>query len=420
MKLRLAAMMFLQYFVQGSYLNIVSNYLSDALGFSDTQKGSFLAALAVGPIFAPLVVGQLVDRFLPTERVLAGCHFLAGLLMLGLYTQREFWPVLLLGTFYSIVYIPTMMLTNSLAFRHLADRDREFPLVRVWGTIGFIVPAWFIDFYYLQGLAGDELNQARGVAFALSGLFGLLMAGYCLTLPNTPPQPSVRKDYAPGVVFRLFGRRDFLVLVLITLVIAGAHNFYFVWNPPLLTSVLNRADIVGKEQSFATIGQIAEIVVMAVVGASVLRLGYKRTMLIGIAAYALRCGALGLAGSGALSPAASVVLAGTGDALHGVCFGFFMAVAFMYVNNFSPPDVKGSMQTVYGTLIMGIGMVVGGSLAGKLGDVFNLSTDPKVKVYDWLGIWLSCAAAAVVCFVVFALAFPRDQGNSAKNDASSS
>lgn len=413
-------MMFLQYFVQGSYLNIVSVYLRDALHFDDGQIGNFLAALAVGPIFAPLIVGQLVDRLWSTERVLAGCHFIAGLLMLGLYAQTDYRPVLLLGTIYSVVYIPTMMLTNSLAFRHLADRDAEFPLVRVWGTIGFIVPAWFIEFYYLQGLAGDDLNRARGVAFTLSGIAGLIMAAYCLTLPHTPPDPSARKDYAPGVVFRLFARRDFFVLTIVTFVIAGAHNFYFVWNGPLLQAVLGRLDAAGKVQSFATIGQIAEIAVMAVVAISVLRLGFKRTMLIGLAAYALRCVALAVAGGTEIAPYAAVGLAALGNALHGVCFGFFLAVAFMYVDKTSPPDVKGSMQTVYGTLIFGLGAVVGANLAGRLGNVYLQSESGGVKVYDWNGIWMTCAAAAAACFVVFALAFPRDQGNSARNEASSS
>jgi len=419
-KSRLAAMMFLQYFVQGSYLNIVSVYLRDALHFTDGQIGSFLAALAVGPILAPLVVGQLVDRITSTERVLAACHFLAGLCMLGLYTQTAYGPVLALGTVYSILYVPTMMLTNSLAFRHLANRDAEFPLVRVWGTLGFIVPAWMIEFYFLQGLEGEALNAARAVAFAVSGIGGLVMAAYCLTLPHTPPAPRAKGDFAPGIVLGLLKRRDFFVLTIVTFVIAGAHNFYFVWNGPLLKSVLGRVDAAGKVQSFATIGQIAEIAAMAVVAFSVLRLGFKRTMLIGLAAYALRCVALGFAGDPTMNEYAAIGLAGLGNALHGVCFGFFLAVAFMYVDKTSPSDVKGSMQTIYGTLIFGTGMVVGGWIAGRMGDVYKMGFVDNVQLYDWGGIWMTCAAAAGACFLVFALAFPRDQGNSAKNVASSS
>ena len=415
LKIRLCAMMFLQYFVQGSYLNIVSVYLRDALGFDDSQIGNFLAALALGPILAPLVFGQLVDRVLPTERVLAGCHLTAGLLMLALYTQISYGIVLALGTAYSVMYVPTMMLTNSLAFRHLVNREREFPLVRVWGTLGFIVPAWLIEFYFLRGLSGEALNTARGIAFAVSGTVGVVMAAYCLTLPSTPPDPNGRGKFAPAVVFGLLRRRDFLFLSLVTFVIAGVHNFYFVWNGPLLQSVLGRIGAAGKVQSFTTIGQIAEIAAMAIVGTSVLRLGYKRTMAIGLAAYALRCVALAAAGDDSFSPAVSVGLAAIGNALHGVCFGFFLATAFMYVNDASPPDVKGSMQTVYGTLIFGLGGVLGANFAGRLGNVYKLSPPGADAVYNWNGIWLTCAAAAGICLVVFALGFPRRQLDAKKS-----
>jgi nucleoside transporter len=406
-KVRLCVMMFLQYFVQGSYLSIVSVYLRDALHFSDDQIGNFLAALAVGPILAPLVVGQLVDRVTSTERVLAACHFLAGLCMLGLYAQTDYGVVLGLGTLYSVLYVPTMMLTNTLAFRHLADRDAEFPLVRVWGTIGFIVPAWLIEFYFLNGLSGEALNRARGIAFAVSGCGSLLMAAYCLTLPHTPPSNEKKRDFAPAAVFRLLRRLDFLVLTLVTFVIAGAHNFYFVWNGPLVKNILVRLNAADKVQSFTTISQIAEIVVMAVVAISVRRLGFKGTMLIGLAAYSLRCVALALAGTPELNPYAALALAGFGNALHGVCFGFFLAVAFMYVDKTAPADVKGSMQTIYGTCIFGIGAVLGANLGGRLGNVFLVSDVDGVKTYEWYGIWLSCAAAAGLCFLAFALFFPR-------------
>lgn len=409
LKIRLGLMMFLQYFVQGSYLSIVAVYLRDALHFDDAQIGNFLAALALGPLVAPLVVGQLVDRLVPTERVLAACHFLSGLLMLVLYTQTEYWPVLALGTLYSVLYVPTMMLTNSLAFRHLADRDREFPLIRVWGTIGFIVPAWLIEFYFLNGLSGDVLNRSRGIAFVVSGIGGLVMAVYALTLPNTPPEKQTSGRFAPAVVLRLLRRRDFLVLTLVTFVIAGAHNFYFVWNGPLLKSVLGRIGAEDKVQTFATIGQVAEILVMMIVGTSVLRLGYKQTMSIGIASYALRCVALATAGDGTFGQIPSLVLAGVGNALHGVCFGFFLATAFLYVNNTSPPDVKGSMQTIYGTLIFGLGGVLGANFAGRLGQRYLLGEFDGTKIYDWHGIWTVCAVAAGLCLVVFVFGFPRDR-----------
>ncbi len=405
---RLRLMMFLQYFVQGAYLTIVAVYLRDALHFTGAQTGWFLAAIGVGPVVAPFVVGQLVDRHLATERVLAACHLLAGLLMLGLYVQERFWPVLLLGTAYSILYIPTMMLTNSLAFHHLADRDREFPLVRVWGTIGFIVPSWFILFYFLKGLQGDELNRAQGVAFAVSGIGGIVMALYCLTLPRTPPDRARSGKFAPGVVLRLAARRDFLVLFVVTFFLAAAHNYYFVFNGPLVKAVLLRVQRADWVQTFMSIGQVAEIGVIAALGPSLVRLGYKRTMLIGATSYALRCAALAAAGHVALPFGVAVALAAAGQALHGVCFGFFLAAAFIYVDRASPADVKGSMQTIFGTFIFGIGAVLGGVWGGWMSDRF-VAGQGDAAVYDWNALWLSCGALAALFAGVLALGFPRAQ-----------
>ena len=133
LKLRLCGMMFLQYFVQGCYLPIASLYVEQTLGFSARQVGIFGSALAVGPLFAPFVLGQLVDRHFATQRVVAFCHFVAGVLMIALYLQEGVWPVIILGTIYSVLYVPTMMLTNALAFHHLKDRDKEFPIVRLPG-----------------------------------------------------------------------------------------------------------------------------------------------------------------------------------------------------------------------------------------------------------------------------------------------
>jgi hypothetical protein len=221
---RLSVMMFLQYFVQGAYLPIASVYVERSLGFTSMQVGIFISALAVGPILAPFIIGQLVDRWFATERVMAACHIGGGVLMLLLSIQTQVWPVIVLGTAYSILYVPTMMLTNSLAFQHLKNSDMEFPWIRLFGTLGYIVPAYLIEFWWLRGLQGADLDHARAIAFVLSGIVGISMGVYCLSLPRTPP---VRKtqDYAPGVVISLLRRQDFLVLVVVSFLIAIVHQF---------------------------------------------------------------------------------------------------------------------------------------------------------------------------------------------------
>src|SRR5262249_51771739 len=151
-------------------------YLQDGLKFSPVQVGVFVAALAVGPLAAPFVVGQLVDRYLPTERVLAFCHLAAGALMLTLYTQADFGPVVAIGTLYSVLYVPTLMLANARALHQLRRSEREFPPVRLWGTVGYVAPAFLIELVLLRGLTGEALNVGRGVAFLVAGSAELVLA----------------------------------------------------------------------------------------------------------------------------------------------------------------------------------------------------------------------------------------------------
>ncbi|HEX3656891.1 MAG TPA: MFS transporter [Pirellulales bacterium] len=407
-KLRLSAMMFLQYFMQGAYLPIVSVYVQDYLGFDSREVGWFGSALAVGPLFAPVVVGQLVDRHFATQRVLAVCHLLAGIVMLVLYAQTQFWPVILLGTVYSVLYIPTMMLTNSLALSHLANREREFPRIRMWGTIGFIVPAWLIEYCWLSGLEADELAVARGVAFALAGVAGLVMAAYCLSLPDTPPAGRPNARFAPAEIAGLLADRRLLVLVLISFLIAVVHNFYFVWNSPFLTSVLARSGIRGAwEQRISSLGQVSEIAVMAVLGLALARWGFKRVMLIGTLGYLLRCLLLAAAGS-EVTAGASLALATVAQAMHGLCFGCFLAAAFIYVDRIAPADARGSMQTLYGNFVVGLGAVAGAWLAGQVGYACEMP-GAGAPQHAWVPLWLSSAAVAGICAIGFAALFPDDR-----------
>ena len=403
---RLSVMMFLQYFVQGCYLPIASVYVLDALDFTDVEMGIFSSALAVGPIVAPFIVGQLVDRMFATQRVMAFCHIVGGLLMLALYMQTRAWPVIVLGTAYSILYVPTMMLTNSLAFHHLKNSDMEFPWVRLCGTLGFIVPAYMIEFWWLRGLDGHDLDLARGIAFAFSGTAGIVMGLYCLSLPHTPAQPHKRRKYAPGAVVSMLRRRHFLVLVVVSFFIAIAHQFVTVWYTPFLRSILDTGDWGAYEQSISSVGQICELAVLAILGLLIKRLGFKRTLLLGATAYMLRCLIFALVFG--LDPpfTGKLLLAALGQALHGFCFGCFMAVGYMYVDRIAPRDVRGSMQTLYGSFVIALGFFVGGFVSSQVGARFTSGTG-EMAVRDWTSIWLSCAALSAACVVVFAAFFPK-------------
>jgi MFS family permease len=340
--------------------------------------------------------------------VLAFCHAAAAVVMFSLAVQTSFTPAIALATLYSILYVPTMMLTNSVAFTHLKQREREFPAVRVWGTIGFILPAWCIEPFFLAGLTGDELNRARVVAFWISGAVGLVMALYCLTLPHTPPQR--RGSFAPAQVVSMLRERNFLVLVTVTFFIAMVHNYHFVWNGPFLRSALSAAQIEGAyEQRISSLGQISEIGVMFLLGLMVVRLGFKATMLFGCLAYLVRCSLFALAAwSG---PPVELPLAAAAQALHGFCFGCFLATAYIYVDRVAPPDARGSMQTLFGTLVLGTGAVLGAIGGGWIGKFFSQTAGGN-EINDFTSIWVVGAAVSALCAAAFAVLFPakRDEG----------
>jgi nucleoside transporter len=412
LKIRLYAMMFLQYFVQGCYLPVISVYLKDTLGFDTQQLGWFGSALAVGPLFMPFFLGQVVDRHVATQWVLAFCHLTGGLLMLAIYTQTDFWPVAVLGTLYSILYVPTLMLTNSVAFYHLKNSQKEFPLARLWGTLGFVVPAWVIEQGFLAGLTGDELKEARGIIFLLAGSFGILMAVYCLTLPNTPAQPSARTKFAPSVVLGLLRRRDFLLLVAAGMGIAICHKFYFVLNSPYLRWVLENENIrEAVEQRISSIGQISEILVMAALGRMLTAFGFRQVFALGLAAYMLRClifaGVAWMYDTVDVFPWTGLILVCLGQSLHGFCFVCFWAAAFIYVDKITEPSARGSMQNFFGTLVFGLGMFIGGFISGAIGNLFTTGSGVHA-VEDWVSIWLVCGGIAAACWIGFLMSFPAN------------
>ncbi len=443
LKIRLCVMMFLQYFIQGSYLPIIPLYLEKALNFSPMQIGNFASAIAIGPLFAPFIIGQIVDRHFSTEKVLAVCHFSGGAIMLSLYFQTDFRNIMILGAIYSALYMPSLMLTNSLTFHHLVDSDREFPLIRLWGTIGFVVPAWIVEMFLLRNLSGAELDQERGVVLILAGVSGLLMGAYSLTLPHTPPSSSDKKDLAPGKVLGLMRHRHFLVLILVSFIVAVAHKFFFTWNSPFLKDILAIGDVQSAwEQRISSVGQIFEVVVMTFLGFMVKRFGFKITMLVGIFAYLARFVIFTMAVMIDQQFAVSISLVVFGQALHGFCFGCFLAAAYMYVDGAAPVDVRGSMQTFYGTFVIGVGFLFGGYFSGLVAGSFTVNYEADVirsrigieteagliatsvtdendqpvllpdgsqkMIYrDWPAIWMAGAALAALAFVAFAIFFPK-------------
>jgi nucleoside transporter len=387
---RLSAMMFLQYACSGAYAPILTLYMMDQLGFSSREVGLVSVASAIGALSAPFIQGQIADRHFPTQKALAFSHFVAGILCFVWSWQQTFLPFLVLSVVYAVIYVPTFALTNSICFHNVKDGKRDFPLIRVWGTIGWIAVAWFYSTLWLEGKKGDELRAAYAGALQLSGAISVLLAGFCLWLPHTPPQEKATERYAWVAALKLLKNPPFLVIFLISLPGIIIHGFFFFWAGKFLKDA-------GVEDAwvprYLSIGQISEILLMLLVPLALARKGFKFTLAIGLLAYALRFAAFAIG-----SPLWMVI---SSIALHGVCFGFFLAVVYIFVDHCAAADIRASAQSLIGIIVLGIGPLLGNPFAGELGEWYKVPGTDTYRYPEMFWIATGMSLATLVAFLVF-------------------
>jgi len=413
---RLSIMMFLQYAVPGVWVPVLGRYLlapqaEGGLGFSNYELGLVMGlAGTVGALAAPLLVGQIADRWFSTERVMGIMLIAAGVIKYVTAYQTGFWPWLGLSIGYAVVYTPTMMLSNSLAFAHMTDPDRQFPRVRVWGTLGWVVVAWVFPMVWLQTglgftwkppfLVGTEvMGVTARLADALraGGIVAICYGLYCFTLPSTPPKREATAPLAFLKAFGLFRRPSFAVLMVTGLFLLPIHQVYFMQTGTFLSSIgVRDSDILPA----MSLGQIGEIFMMIVLGMMLKRLGFKWVLFIGAMAYFLRYAIFG-------TPGLPVEVIVASQALHGVCFACYLAAAYIYVDHLAEPDIRHSAQQVFGLVIGGGGPILGGWLNGRLASWFAVpAAEPGAPAgIDYMRFWYVLAAIGLVATVVLAVLF---------------
>jgi len=400
-RVKLSALMFLQYFVWGAWYVTMGTWLGETLHFSGEQIGLAAGSTALAAMISPFFLGMVADRFLATERILSLLHVLGGVVLFFASTQTTF------GAFYGVIlaytlcYMPTLALSNSLSFRQMDDPGREFPPIRVLGTIGWIV----------AGLAIGTLGlEATAMPLRMAGGASILLGLFCLALPHTPPLErsgpagAGRHESKPTVVsilgldaLKLLGERSFAVFVLGSFLVCIPLQFYYAFANPFLNelSVTNAA---GK----MTLGQMSEIFFMLVMPWFFRRLGVKYMLLAGMAAWTTRYALFAYGNN-----ADMVWMLYAGIILHGICYDFFFVTGQIYVDTKAPPDLRAAAQGFIAFVTLGVGMFIGSWASGRVVDAFRLGTGG----HDWRGIWLVPAAGALLVLALFALFFRSSEAD---------
>lgn len=414
---RLSLMMFLQYAIWGAWLPLLYQYLSADRKFDGDQIGSIFAIGAVGALVAPFVAGQIADRYFSTERFLGISHILGGLLVWQLATLESFESFLVFSLLYSLIYMPTLPLTNSLTLHHIPDRDRDFGRIRTWGTVGWVVVGigvgqWLLHRHTPADAAPEVVlaTQIAGMsdAFRASALLGIGMGVFCFFLPRTPPTPAEKDESKSATVeaLRVIRKQPLLTLFLLAVPVSCIHQFYFVHTAGFLgefqvakSSFVDSLFGVGGG-GLMTVGQMSEMVVLASMPVLAKKLGRKRLLAIGLAAYALRMAVFAHVELLPVDLRLPLLLGGL--ALHGLCFGCFIFVSFMIVDEETGSSVRASAQSLYNLVIIGIGIIVGSLLATSAA---KWATGPD-DVKDYKALFSLPMWAAVICLGCLLVFYP--------------
>ncbi|HVO98355.1 MAG TPA: nucleoside permease [Bryobacteraceae bacterium] len=386
MRSRLSAMMFLNYVVWGAWYVTLNTYLTSTLHFTGTQAGAVFGTTALASMISPFFVGIVADRIFSTERVLAVLHFIGAFLLWRLASARTFAAVYGMLLVYCLCYFPTIALTNSLTMQHLKDPGRDFPLIRVFGTLGWIA----------IGIAvGSLAIEKSATPFLLASAASVVMGFFSLMLPHTPAAAngeafSVRRVLGLDALGMLKDK-SFLVFSIASVLACIPLTFYFSFTNDYLNDV-HVANAAGK----MTLGQVSEVGMMLVMPWVLRRVSVKGILIMGLAAWSLRYAllAFGDAGTGVWMFYLAILV-------HGVCYDFFFMTGQLYTDQQAPAHLRSAAQGFITFMTYGIGMYAGSLISGNALDFFTTGSG----VHDWKTFWLSSAAGAFVILLIVAALF---------------
>jgi len=398
---KLSVMMFLQFFIWGAWYTTIAVYMTNH-GMERLTYWPYTVN-PIAAIVAPFFLGLVADRYFATERVLGVLHVLGGFVLCAAprFTGSPTTFILLLLA-YNLCYMPTLGLANSLAFHHIQSQEQQFPLIRVFGTVGWIVAGLFISL--VLGSLMNAVPEQTAWPLYTAGIASVLLGVYSFTLPHTPPrgagQPVSLRSIAGLDAFKQIGDRPFYVFIAASLLLCIPLAVYYNF-----TQLYLGAAGVKKIAATQTLGQMSETIFMLLMPLMFLRLGVKKMLMLGMAAWVLRYALFALAAPGAI-----FWLIALGILLHGPCYDFFFVTGQIYVDKKSTPAVRGQAQGFLVLVTYGVGMLIGAQIAGRVYNRFLGGPEATSLTLDqWAHFWWLPAGFAAAVLVFFALFFKAER-----------
>jgi nucleoside transporter len=395
-RIKLSGMMFLEFFIWGSWFVTLGTFLGNNLKASGGETAAVFSTQSWGAIIAPFIIGLIADRFFNAEKILGVLHLIGAVLMYQMYTATDvslFYPYVLS---YMILFMPTLALVNSVSFNQMKDPEKEFSTIRVWGTIGWIVAGLLISFVFHWDSADATSSGLLKNTFLMAGIGSLILGLFSFTLPKTPPKvPTGEKVKVTELLgldaLKLLKDKNFAIFFIASILICIPLAFYYQNAHPFLTSA-GMDNPTGK----MAIGQVSEALFLLLLPLFFSRFGFKKTILVGMLAWAVRYTLFAYGNASDLS--FMLIL---GIALHGVCYDFFFVSGQIYTNSKAGDKYKSSAQGLITLATYGVGMLIGFEVAGMITDTYKLADGS----FDWRMIWIIPAGIAAVVFLLFTVFF---------------
>jgi len=394
-RIKLSTMMFLEFFIWGAWFVTLGTFLGANLKASGAESAAVFSTQSWGAIIAPFIIGLIADRYFNAERILGVLHLIGAFLMYQMYQSNEVGSFYIYVLSYMVLYMPTLALVNSVAFNQMKDPEKEFANIRVWGTIGWILAGLAISFVFHWDTTENIAQGMLKNTFLLAGIAALVLGLLSFTLPATPPKVSDEKIKISDIIgldaLKLLKDKNFAVFFLSSILICIPLAFYYQNAHPFLTE----AGIENPTGKMA-IGQISEALFLLLIPVFFTRFGFKKTILVGMLAWAIRY-ALFAYGNGTDLSFMLII----GIALHGICYDFFFVSGQIYTNSKAGEKYKSAAQGLITLATYGVGMLIGFAVAGWITDNYKTATG----TINWEMVWIIPAGIALAVFILFALTF---------------